>query len=244
MKHSLILLSASSLLFASGCACLQPATTANGESARAECLALKEHNEALNHRLASKPPARRAVMDSDETVAIVVTVVETMGEKAAKPTNKARVLSESEAKAELKELKREGRIVSYPRMLTESGNPVSFRSVINQPILESASSSPDQDGGETSTKAEIEYIPIGTLIGARPTLLANDKIHLDLDMTLSDILGTEFYQGNPYPAVASRHHTGTYQLAEGETVFLEMPAADGEDTTLKLFATAAAVPSF
>ncbi|MEN8715966.1 MAG: hypothetical protein ABF384_13730, partial [Verrucomicrobiales bacterium] len=84
--------------------------------------------------------------------------------------------------------------VSFPRMVTLDNREVAFRSVINQPVLgSSASASLGADGTETSS---IEYIPIGTVINILPKRMKDDKILLNVSVTVSDIVGTKFINGN------------------------------------------------
>lgn len=232
MKPPLILLIVFSVILSS-CSSLQPETTANGEAARAECVALQTRCREIDKRIDSIPEVKGAVRNSDQRVAIQLTIIETKGRKSDPPMEQARVLSESEMTEQINSFKREGRIVTYPRMVTKSGRSVTFQNAVNHPIAKST----------TSPAGEIESVPIGTLIGAEPTLLTNGKVQLVLDLTHSEITGTERFQGNSYPVVASQQHVGSYQLAKGETVFIEIPATEGgRHAKLQFFATATAVP--
>ena len=106
--------------------------------------------------------------------------------------------------------------VSFPRMVTLDNREVAFRSVINQPVLgSSASASLGADGTETSS---IEYIPIGTVINILPKRMKDDKILLNVSVTVSDIVGTEFINGNPFPIATSRVYTAPFTVKSGFTV--------------------------
>ncbi|MCB1064830.1 MAG: hypothetical protein KDN20_18160 [Verrucomicrobiae bacterium] len=232
MKPPLTLLFVFSVILPS-CSSLQPETTDNGEAARAECIALQTRCREIDKRIEAIPEVKGAVRNSSEQIAIQLTVVETKGRKSDPTMEQARVLSESEMAEQVKAFKHEGRIVTYPRMITTSGRSVTFKNAVNHPIVKST----------TSSAGEIESVPIGTLVGAEPTLLTNGKILLVLDLTRSEITGTERFQGDSYPVVTSQQHAGSYQLAKGETVFIEIPATNGgHHAKLQLFATATAVP--
>lgn len=244
MKAPLILLSSFMAFLAScSCPCFQPKTTANGEAARVNCLALTKHHEEIDQRLSPKSAAPKAATSNPSNlVAIEVRMFESDHPESAEPKQAAQVLSESETKQKVEKLKSEGRAVSYPRMLTKSGRSAVFKSVINQPVLASSSSeAPGEEGVVESTT--VEYVPIGIVVGANPTILTNDRIHLDLDLTHSNIIGEERIDGNPYPVVASQFHTGGYELSEGESVLLEMEPAKGENTASLLLVTATFVPT-
>ncbi len=111
---------------------------------------------------------------------------------------------------------RKTRMVSYPRMVTLDNREVSFRSVVNQPVLGStASASLGAGATETST---IEYLPIGTVINILPKRMAGNKILLNVSVTVSDIIGTEFINGNPFPIATSRVYTAPLTVQSGYTV--------------------------
>lgn len=106
--------------------------------------------------------------------------------------------------------------VSFPRMVTLDNREVAFRSVINQPVLgSSASASLGAGGTQTSS---IEYIPIGTVINILPKRMKDDKILLNVSVTVSDIVGTEFINGNPFPIATSRVYTAPLTVKSGYTV--------------------------
>lgn len=106
--------------------------------------------------------------------------------------------------------------VSYPRMVTTNNREVILRSVINQPVLGGSSSSSVQ-GGATTTSA-ISYLPIGTVINILPKKMANDKVNLNIAITVSSILSTTFIQGNPYPIATSRVYGAPVEVSGGYTV--------------------------
>ena len=106
--------------------------------------------------------------------------------------------------------------VSYPRMVTLDNREVTFRSVINQPVL-SSSASASLGAGATQTSA-IEYLPIGTVINVLPKTMNNGKILLNVSVTVSDIVGTEIINGNPFPIASSRVYTAPLTVKSGHTV--------------------------
>ena len=111
---------------------------------------------------------------------------------------------------------RDTRTVSYPRMLTLDNREVVFRSVINQPVL-SSDSSTSLGAGATETTA-IDYLPIGTVINILPKRMANDNILLHISIEVSDIIGEEIINGNPFPIATSRVYGAPVQVESGYTV--------------------------
>ncbi|MEX2578564.1 MAG: hypothetical protein WD342_05860 [Verrucomicrobiales bacterium] len=128
------------------------------------------------------------------------------------------VLSYSDLNWKLRALYRDSRTrsVSYPRMVTLDNREVSFRSVINQPVLGSSSSA-SLGAGATQTSS-VEYLPIGTVINILPKRMAGDKILLNVSVTVSDIVGTEVINGNPFPIATSRVYTAPLTVKSGYTV--------------------------
>ncbi|MCP5550092.1 MAG: type II and III secretion system protein [Akkermansiaceae bacterium] len=111
---------------------------------------------------------------------------------------------------------RKTRTVSYPRMITLDNREVSFRSVINQPVL-SSSASASLGAGATSTNS-IEYIPIGTVINILPKRMSDGQVLLNISITVSDIVGTELINGNPFPIASSRVYSAPVTVESGYTV--------------------------
>ncbi|MEM9017932.1 MAG: hypothetical protein AAGC68_13040, partial [Verrucomicrobiota bacterium] len=106
--------------------------------------------------------------------------------------------------------------ISFPRMVTLDNREVAFRSVINQPVLGSSSSA-SLGAGATETSA-IEYLPIGTVINILPKMMAGGKILLNVSLTVSDIVGTEIINGNPFPIATSRVYSAPLTVKSGYTV--------------------------
>jgi Flp pilus assembly secretin CpaC len=128
------------------------------------------------------------------------------------------VLSYSDLNVKLRAIynDRKTRMVSYPRMVTLDNREVSFRSVVNQPVLGSSASA-SLGAGATETSA-IEYLPIGTVINVLPKRMAGNKILLNVSVTVSDIIGTEIINGNPFPIATSRVYTAPLTVQSGYTV--------------------------
>jgi hypothetical protein len=128
------------------------------------------------------------------------------------------VLSYSDLNLKLRAIfnDRKTRTVSYPRMVTLDNREVSFRSVVNQPVLGSSSSA-SLGAGATETSS-VEYLPIGTVINILPKRMAGDKILLNVSVTVSDIIGTEIINGNPFPIATSRVYTAPLTVQSGYTV--------------------------
>ncbi|GEP41750.1 M56 family metallopeptidase [Brevifollis gellanilyticus] len=95
--------------------------------------------------------------------------------------------------------------VSWPRLVTKNDQEVVVRSVVNTPVND-----PSQPTG-------ITYLPIGCVAKFKPRLL-NDRIHLDIDITNSKIIGYEALNGIDYPIARSHVNRSAIDLAPGETV--------------------------
>ncbi len=106
--------------------------------------------------------------------------------------------------------------VSYPRMVTTNNREVVLRSVINQPVLGGSASS-SLSGGSTTTSA-VSYLPIGTVINILPKKMREDKISMNIAITVSSIIGTTVIQGNPYPVASSRVYGAPVEVDNGYTV--------------------------
>lgn len=225
MKASLIFLFPFTALILSSCSSLRPETTANGAEARANCIALKEHFEGVENRLSSRNVS--TADDSEELVAIELTLIESKRGKEGEPRNPVEVLSKAEGEKRIEELKSEGKRVSYPRMITESGSPVTFRSVVKQPFVRTAATEVQDAGG--STTVTLDYVPLGKLFGLNSTRLAGGNFLLDLDLTVSDSAGTERLDGADYPVVSSSVYSGSHEISDGGSVILELEPADGDD---------------
>ncbi len=128
------------------------------------------------------------------------------------------VLSYSDLNLKLRALYSDSRTksVSYPRMLTLDNREVSFRSVVNQPVLASSASASLGAGGTTTSA--VEYIPIGTVINVLPKQMAGGKILLNVSVTVSDIIGTTNINGNPFPIATSRVYSAPLTVQSGYTV--------------------------
>lgn len=135
---------------------------------------------------------------------------------ASPPVNA--VLSAQDVNVKLRALLRdeETKTVSYPRMVTTNNREVVIRNVLNQPVL-GGSASTSLGTGSTTT-ASISYLPIGTVINILPKKMLNNKINLNMALTVSSILGTEVIQGNPYPIATSRVYSAPVEVDSGYTV--------------------------
>lgn len=106
--------------------------------------------------------------------------------------------------------------VSYPRMVTMNNREVAMRSVVNQPVLSASSTS--SGGGGATTASNVAYLPIGTVLSILPKKMQDDKVLLNIAVTLSSIIGSETIQGNPYPVASSRVYSAPVEVNSGYTV--------------------------
>jgi beta-lactamase regulating signal transducer with metallopeptidase domain len=117
------------------------------------------------------------------------------------------------------------KIVSYPRMVTYNGHPVMIRSVVNQPV-----GSPNSD--------EIVYLPIGNVILLGAIQRPDGRLHLEADITLSKIIGSERVKGSDYPIVSSLVYQAAYEegsgidVPPGSSVMIPMTQSEGKQITI------------
>lgn len=110
----------------------------------------------------------------------------------------------------------ETKTVSYPRMITTNNREVAIRAVVNQPVLGGSTSA--SVGAGATTSSAISYLPIGTVINILPKKMEQNKVNLNVAITVSSIIGTEVIQGNPYPIASSRVYSAPVEIPSGYTV--------------------------
>ena len=128
------------------------------------------------------------------------------------------ILSAGDLSVKLRALLRDEdtKTVSYPRMVTMNNREVAMRSVVNQPVLAASSSS--SAGGGATMASSVSYLPIGTVLSILPKKMGEDKVLLNIAVTLSSIIGNEVLQGNPYPIATSRVYSAPVEVDSGYTV--------------------------
>lgn len=128
------------------------------------------------------------------------------------------ILSSQDINVKLRAMLRddETQMTSYPRMVTLNNSEVSFRSVVNQPVLDGTASA--TVGAGATTTSSIAYLPIGTVLNILPKRMENNKILLNMAVTVSSIISTEVINGNPYPVASSRVYNAPVEVDSGYTV--------------------------
>ncbi|MDZ4289727.1 MAG: hypothetical protein U0984_17305 [Prosthecobacter sp.] len=128
------------------------------------------------------------------------------------------ILSGQDLNVKLRALLRdeETKMSSYPRMVTLNNREVSFRSVVNQPVLD-ATASASLGTGSTTTQS-VTYLPIGTILNILPRRMDGDKILLNMSITVSSIVGNAVIGGNPYPVASTRNYSAPVEMESGYTV--------------------------
>ena len=106
--------------------------------------------------------------------------------------------------------------VSYPRMVTLNNREVVIRSVVNQPVLDGSSAI--SSGGGAATSQSITYLPIGTVLNILPKKMENDRVLLNIKVTVSSIIGNQLISGNNYPVATSRVYNAPVEVNDGYTV--------------------------
>lgn len=105
---------------------------------------------------------------------------------------------------------------SYPRMVVSNNREAVFKSVVNQPVLSGAASI--AGAGAASTSEQIEYLPIGTVMNILPKQMDENKVSLNIGITVSNIIGETIISGNPYPVATSRVYKAPVVVDSGYTV--------------------------
>lgn len=106
---------------------------------------------------------------------------------------------------------------SYPRMVVSNNREAVFKSVVNQPVLSGAASIAG-GAGAASTSEQIEYLPIGTVLNILPKQMEDNKVNLNIGITVSNIIGETIISGNPYPVATSRVYNAPVVVDSGYTV--------------------------
>lgn len=106
---------------------------------------------------------------------------------------------------------------SYPRMITLNNREVVIRSVVNQPIL-AGTASVGGSSGSSSTAQSITYLPIGTVLNILPKKMENEKVLLNMSITVSNIISETLIGGNSYPVATSRVYSAPVEVDNGYTV--------------------------
>lgn len=173
-------------------------------------------------------------IESDEPVAIEIKFFEvnSEGRRTALTTS---VHSPEETKAYIAERdkERETTKVTYPRALTKNGRAITFRSVINEPVV-------TLRDPETNT-SKVGFIPVGTVIAAAPAILNSGLIHCELDLTISSIIGERLVDDVKVPIVSSRVFSAPLVMRSGYSVFVrgldEAKGTSGGDKFLVVILT-------
>lgn len=128
------------------------------------------------------------------------------------------VLSAQDLNVKLRAIMRDEQTntTSYPRMVTLNNREVAIRSVVNQPVLGGSSTSVGT--GASVAASQITYLPIGTVLNILPKKMDADKILLNVDVTVSNIIGETVIDLNPYPIASSRVYNAPVELESGYTV--------------------------
>lgn len=128
------------------------------------------------------------------------------------------ILSSQDINVKLRAMLRdeETQMTSYPRMVSSNNREVSFRSVVNQPVLDGTASA--TVGAGATTTSSIAYLPIGTVLNILPRRMEGNKIKLNMAVTVSSIISTQVINGNPYPVASSRVYNAEVEIDSGFTV--------------------------
>jgi hypothetical protein len=97
--------------------------------------------------------------------------------------------------------------IAWPRIAAAAGEKATIRSVLNEPVV-----SPMTGG--------IDHLQIGFTANFVLKPLEGGKVHLDVDITDSCIIGMEMVAGNPYPKVQTHSYKAPVKLAARSSAIL------------------------
>ena len=191
-----------------------------------ECLATKNHVEGTYARLKEGS----SKVENGQVVALEVTFIEVERAKDGMESEVS-VIDSAAATSLMETLRSLPRSTStkYPRVNSTEGSPIVIKSVVNQPIVSNPTNGENRD-------AQIEYVPIGTVVGSTISRLERGRMKVGLDITLSDIIGTEHIGGNDYPIVSSHIYSAEHEISKNETIHLKLAPLKGRNSTINVFA--------
>lgn len=109
--------------------------------------------------------------------------------------------------------------VQYPRQVTISNRPVAMASVQQVPIKQSQTSTDTSVGsGGTQEQTTITYINVGTNISVLPRIIDENKVQMDISVTVSTIITYDEIENNKYPVVAQRDYKTQAIVESGYTL--------------------------
>ncbi len=109
--------------------------------------------------------------------------------------------------------------VQYPRQVTISNRPVAMASVQQVPIQQSnTTTNTATTTGDVQTQSTITYINVGTNISVLPRIIDDNKVQMDIAVTVSTIIATDEIDGNNYPIVAQRDYKTQAIVESGYTL--------------------------
>lgn len=170
--------------------------------------------------------ARKHGRASGRTITVEIKFIEsqieasTLGATESDPL----ILSSAGANAFLRSNLRDPctKTISYPRMVGRSGSSVMIRSVVNQPMLASSRST-RAPSGSASIVADIQYVPVGTMMSLCPVFMPSGRVRVETDLVISRIIGEDRFAGNPYPLISAWARSPAFDLTPGESVVIPGP---------------------
>lgn len=111
--------------------------------------------------------------------------------------------------------------VQYPRVVTINNRPVSLRSVVQRPVLQSTTTISGSGLTGSQTTQSVTNIDVGTVIDVLPKVFSGpdgDRILLNVVLSVSNITGTATIQGNTYPITSNRLFNYQVIVGSGQTL--------------------------
>lgn len=136
-------------------------------------------------------------------------------------TNLTAILDTKDFTATLKALDSDSSTnsVQYPRQVTISNRPVAMASVEQVPIRQSSTTTDTSTtSGGVQQQSTISYINVGTNISVLPRIIDDNKVMMDISVTVSTIIDNTTIGEDTYPVVAQRDYKTQAIVENGYTL--------------------------
>ena len=111
----------------------------------------------------------------------------------------------------------------YPSVTTSPGQAVVIDFTCNEPVVTTSSStqvetSTTSIGKGTTSTVDVKQEKIGTQIFILPVLMGGNRIFLDTQIKVSNIVGYKTVRGDAYPLISRTHYNGRSSVDSGHTL--------------------------
>lgn len=130
----------------------------------------------------------------------------------------------------------------YPIMTGYSNREVLLNFTKNEPVVTTTTdtqvqTSTNNIGSGTTNTIQVTQEQVGTVVRLLPRFIEGNRISMDIDIGVSNILGFKTLQGNDYPIISQTRYQGQSVIESGYTVViggLEEIISDNSDRGIKL----------